>query len=912
MRKRPGFIVTILIFIISIGGFYIYLKQQQSPLTQPIHAIPLNTSMFIEFKNPMGFLEKINGNNSFTQKLREFPEIMEKANELRFIDSIINSDEVLKTHIRDKKILLSIHEIGKNKFERLYLTKLSGKFEANQILKTLSNNVIAKYSNSHSRYNQVKIFAVQGKLKSFYYCFHRGVLMGSSSELLIKDAIRQVENPNGLQLNADFNHLLKTAGDNVDANIYIQLKEANNLLAKVVSLKNLKDKSLSHIGNWVELDVNLKNNTLLLNGFNATTETNDFQSLFDGQNPSTMKFAKFTPVGVNSTLAFGLSDYNKYKESFRKFMEKTGQTDRYLINKKTFIETFGQNAETRLSEIFKNELAQVELADGNYLFYVKVKGYRDGQELVQNWINHYAKKIGQSSSAFKNSYKLDAESEFPIYTLPIEFIPLRLFGPWFKECSAKYVAVFDDYLIFSSNYKALTRTIYDNILQKTLSYNSAYNNYADFISTKVNMHAFISLESMHNSLETFLTPEAFNYFKKNEVILKDFYGLTWQFSSESNLIYNNLLVRNQPSKTLKAATVWEARLDTLVAFKPQLLVNHYTNEKEILIQDLKNNIYLINNTGRIIWKKQIDEPILGEVHQVDYFKNGKLQILFNTKAKLYLFDRNGNFVERYPIKLSSETNQPLALFDYDNRKNYRIFIGGIDRKIQVYSIKGKTVTGFNFNATDNNIIAPMQYFRSNNKDYLLVTDSSRIYILNRRGDSRIKLKKQFKPSPNNLFVFQAGNNTRNDRLIRTDIHGNVNFIYFNGDVETKQINDFSKNHFFEIVDVTGDNIYDFIYIDANELSVFNLSGKKQFTHKFDSKIEHSPAIYKFSSNKIYIGVTETQKRHVYLFDGKGQIIEGFPLLGKTKFSIGFLDKNSPTFNLVVGGDDQYLYNYKLN
>jgi len=39
------------------------------------------------------------------------------------------------------------------------------------------------------------------------------------------------------------------------------------------------------------------------------------------------------------------------------------------------------------------------------------------------------------------------------------------------------------------------------------------------------------------------------------------------------------------------------------------------------VQDLKNNIYLINRSGRILWKVRLNEPIMGNVEQVDYYKN---------------------------------------------------------------------------------------------------------------------------------------------------------------------------------------------------------------------------------------------------------------------------------------------------
>ena len=445
-----------------------------------------------------------------------------------------------------------------------------------------------------------------------------------------------------------------------------------------------------------------------------------------------------------------------------------------------------------------------------------------------------------------------------------------------------------------------------------MSFDGAYSLYSEYLASKVNFQAFVSMHSNNGVLDEMLSKKTQSSFSKNRENLEKFYGISWQFSFEGDLVYNNLIIKHQPMKNMSAATQWEARLDTLIAFKPAIVKNHNSGAKEIFIQDLKNNVYLINSSGRILWKKEIDNAILGEIHQVDYYKNGKLQYLFNTKNRLHPIDRNGNYVERYPIKFQDETELPLALFDYDKRKNYRIFVCAANQKVHVFNIQGKTVQGFKFTKADNKIIAPVQHVRNNNKDYIIVTDESRTYILNRRGETRVKMKKQFNPSPNNLYNFQRGNSHRKGRLVRTDVDGLLYFVYFDGTVETKDIDDFASNHYFDVLDVTGDNVYDFVYIDANKLSVFDLSGKKEFTYKFDNEIKMSPSFYKFSANRNYIGVTDAKGQQIYLIDGSGNILEGFPLRGKTKFSIGFLEKGATTFNLIVGGDEQYLYNYKLN
>ena len=62
---------------------------------------------------------------------------------------------------------------------------------------------------------------------------------------------------------------------------------------------------------------------------------------------------------------------------------------------------------------------------------------------------------------------------------------------------------------------------------------------------------------------------------------------------------------------------------------PRFVTNHRTGEREVVIQDTDNQLYLIGHDGKILWKKRLDSPIVGDIYQVDLFRNGFLQLAFN-------------------------------------------------------------------------------------------------------------------------------------------------------------------------------------------------------------------------------------------------------------------------------------------
>jgi len=93
------------------------------------------------------------------------------------------------------------------------------------------------------------------------------------------------------------------------------------------------------------------------------------------------------------------------------------------------------------------------------------------------------------------------------------------------------------------------------------------------------------------------------------------------------------------------------------------------------------------------------------------------------------------------------------------------------------------------------------------------------------------------------------------------------------------------------------------------LVVYNSSGKKVFDYVFGQKISLKPVIYTFASNDQKIGIVSSNEHKIYLFNNNGKVYKNFPLTGQTLFSIGKFKGTGSGFNLIVGGENNFLYNY---
>jgi hypothetical protein len=133
------------------------------------------------------------------------------------------------------------------------------------------------------------------------------------------------------------------------------------------------------------------------------------------------------------------------------------------------------------------------------------------------------------------------------------------------------------------------------------------------------------------------------------------------------------------------------------------------------------------------------------VHQVDRFKNGKLQMLFNTATRIYLVDRNGKDVEGFPVDLPEKASAPLSVFDYENKKEYRVLVPTVEARLLNYGMEGKPVQGWAPPKTPATCEVPVEFLRMRGKDHLILADrSGQITVLDRRGEIRYKPKLEAK------------------------------------------------------------------------------------------------------------------------------------------------------------------------
>ncbi|MCK4852641.1 MAG: DUF3352 domain-containing protein, partial [Bacteroidales bacterium] len=915
--------VVAVIFTAIIVYSILELRKGNIRQADIIQAVPTDAVLIINANDLPGFIRDELSRNKIWQELGMIKGIGAFQQTLGRLDSMLRSDDEMEDPYRKSDISLSLHKLGRNSFKFILYYPLDNAGTDKQILGFVQDKVQSKATITPRKYDEVKIydvdFAGSGKQDDFSFTFSRGLLILSPSSILLEASIRQLNLSQSVADEAGFREVAETAGRNVEGNIYLDYKTIPGFVSHLFNDRYKQEVSeFVHFANWSEMDVNIRHDALLLNGFTYSSAVSDeFLNIILKHQPQRLDIEAIIPENISAFLALGLDDFPGYKKDYLEHLEIHGHGRNYIRELRSWNEKYKMDLDKLLLPVFERQVALVLTDirnfgwDENAFVVCNTRSQSLAVEKLRELLTIVCEKDGISLSSLIIERPVNNDVRFTFYQLPVPFLPMKLFGKMFEGINSKYCTFYDNYLIFGNSIQSLSKYIHANQIGNNLSSDLEFHQFSEYLASRSNFYFYLNIPGSTRLMERYLRPELVSKILKEKDHLYKFQAFAYQITSENDLAYNNIILKYTPDMRDEAQTVWESRLESEVITKPKFVVNHYTGKKEIFVQDAGHNIYLLNNSGRILWKQKINGRILSDVHQIDYYQNGKLQFLFNTRDQIHLLDRNGNYVERYPVKLRSPATNGLALFDYEKSRDYRIFLAAEDRGIYLYDKEGSIVKGWNFGKTEGRVDKPLKHFRIGGKDYIVFADHFTCYILNRRGETRVNVKKHFPVAKNATFILESNTIGIKPRLALTDSAGRVEFVYFDGSVETVEIDQFTGDHFFEYSDLDGDGRKEFIFTDQGELKVYKPDGSKKFTYNAGAEINYAPVVYQFAYGNKKIGLVSAGNNRLYLLNNDGSLYKGFPLPGSTPFSIGVFNSSTSKFNLIVGSGDNFLYNYSV-
>ncbi len=908
MLKKIIFGVVITLALGAGVFWFFYTEKINAPISNAISAIPTDASVIVESKKINSVWKKISETNIIWEELLGINSVAQLKNDILSIDSLLKENKDISDVLNNHSVFISFHQIENKNFELLTVFSLPDLTYQNKVddfLKNANGGKEIVYEN----YQEEKLGVINHHYKIYFSCID-GTLVFSKNKNLLQKSIIQFKNGKSITANKDYLKIINSAGKSVDASVFVNYKNLSlSISSHIGSSKKGGLKILSAFSDFSGWDISIKPNAVLCNGFTyANDSINNFLSVFKNQTPQKLEIAKVLPSKSVFFVTYGISNKQLFFTNYENYLSPSAQK-----KQNQFFETnnsrYAIDLKKEMRKCVDNELAFViteNKEEGQYnSFAILHSADIEGSEARINMLNELVSQKDEIKSD-STHYKSHA-----LYHLVLNDLLTNSFGNIFESIDNGYYTTLDNYIVFSNSFESLKYFIDEFESNKTLSNDKNYKMFSDNTSSDASFYLYSSISKSIGLYSDYLSEELKQTLLDKKELFKKFEAFSVQFSTSSNnLFYSNIYLKYNPEFKKETETLWELPLDTTFSSRPYIVINHNTKAKEIFLQDDANKIYLISNTGKILWTKQLSEKIMGDVVQLDVYKNDKLQMVFNTRSYIYMFDRNGNEMKGFPLKLKSPATNSVSVIDYENNKDYRLFIATANKRVVCYKPNAEQVTAFGFDKTNDEVFLPIYFFNTNSKDHICFVDvKGKVYIVNRQGEKRIDLKEKLPQGIRNYFL-DIGKDYSKSSIVAADTLGKIVKISLTGNKENTVLQNFETSPYFEFRDLNNDKIKEYILLTRNELKVFSQDKTLLFKHEFEEKISHPPLVFTFKDGTSKIGVVSDLTNQLFLFDENGQFLKQFPLTGNTFFGISDLN-NQGVYNLVTGSSERAIYVYQL-
>jgi hypothetical protein len=487
----------------------------------------------------------------------------------------------------------------------------------------------------------------------------------------------------------------------------------------------------------------------------------------------------------------------------------------------------------------------------------------------------------EALSSFQN--ELSSFRSVPVFEFTETSLFTDNFGAFLPLTNPTKFIVIEDYLVFSDSEKVLQLVISNYLNKNTLETSHAYKTIQKSLSDEASFQTYFDATTLGTVLS-----ELFDK-KLSKKELSPYKISALQLVKDDHIVHVNSILQKSKSKQSKTqiSEEFSLTLSSEILMDPIFVTNHRTKQKEILVQDIDHHLYLISNKGVVLWKKKLKGAVLGKVTQVDLYRNGRLQLALATPNRLYIIDRNGKDIARFPLMFKDNISQPLAVFDYDKQRNYRFLITQ-NKNLLMYDSKGKSVKGFKYKATQT-IGSQPKHFRLRGKDYIVFGAGDQLKLLDRRGSNRVKVKESIDFSGEAIYFY-------NSLFTTTNMKGNLVQINTKGAVSRLSLGLDSKH------DITS-STKTLVTRSDNKLTIKSNRVDLEYG-------SYSPPNLFYLRDKIYISITDLQGQKIWLFDSQAKPFPNLPVFGTSAIDLANADGDA-SLEFVTKGDSNSIIMYQL-
>ena len=573
MRNIKLTVIVFSICFLIIGLVYFsWMLYQKLPgqNESPLKAISENTALIIQVNRPYELSQDILSQNLLWKELKVVPYFSSLKNDVSRIDSLIKTNKQLLQVIKKYPLYMAMTMVTRSSYGFLFLSSIPEKNGEDLITGLLEDNIKGKISILKNQYGSANLVRVtlKSNREPFYFAVRKGVFMGSRYPELVTKAIDQLYLNIPSLSGSSFQKVEKTTGKKVDANIYVNYHLIRSFISNLLQPDQQNETyKVGWFADWSGLDVILKKDEMLINGFTTIADTgSQYLGIFSGQSPQKTRMMSILPDNISRFIWLGFNTIGDFYENFQSFASKH---QGYIDNNQEF-----QDFETQEQVVVKDYFLPwmgSELCMARALN--NPETIREDPYAIAKVNNKQLADslLGELGKLFPKKKDSVSYHKIAIKYLPFpELIP-GLFGTAFSDIHTTCYAFLGDYIIFGNDLLAMKDIIDHYIYGKVLEKDKAFQAVSENISEQTNVFYYFNTERSHPTLRTIFSDELYAQVEPVFDSLKKFESIALQFTCKGNIFYTSLFIHYNPNSDTQGPLEWQAVLDTLMTGTPQIV-----------------------------------------------------------------------------------------------------------------------------------------------------------------------------------------------------------------------------------------------------------------------------------------------------------------------------------------------------
>lgn len=514
----------------------------------------------------------------------------------------------------------------------------------------------------------------------------RSLVLMAETETLVRSSNRHLAQSLSVMGNPGFSQAAASASG-TDL-LFVSYAQAKPLFTSVFNRKYFKEKYGSSeysavysaraafsgtLAQWSVFSISSEDSApVVLKGVHHfDSDASDFMSVLAKSTGSISQISSVLPSYTYFALAIPFADMAQYLDAYQAYLDSKQALPSYNKTQKDLQTKNKVSPSEFLRRIGVKEVATATFGDSSSPRMVNLMKVGRQDTLMF---------VGTGVTSFKGYAPQVHEFAYPGHLAAV-------FGGYFKLDDESYFTYVDGWLITGS-YEAVKEFQSGRAREYTLAQYMADAGKDDLLAREGTLlAAYLNIGQDKGTLASVLN-EPLAGLLKDIADDAEYSPMVLTAYKKRGHVVTDITTCNLTMQRVKAP---EFERDTVVVIPdgPFRVKNSGTGRMNLFYQNSSGAICLKEEDGKGIWGVPFGKPLCGTAQTVDYFANGKLQIVFGSGSSVYMIDRLGRFVGGFPIDLGKEILLGPDVYDFNGTNAYNIMVLHKDRTIEMYNLKGQ-------------------------------------------------------------------------------------------------------------------------------------------------------------------------------------------------------------------------------